>query len=210
MEAALNNMGAHHNPRTPERKAITVNSLLTIPGNDLTWSTVQVVNGIAQGITTTTRIGRKVTITSIQVRWNYGFPLAASDNRWGAWRWMLVYDSSPDGVLPSPGLILDDNSFLGNINLNSSERFCILHDEIVPSKDYGYLPISGTLGGQGWAGKFYRSYPKGLEMHFNATLGTIADIQKGSIYIMFVNSNNVSGTSASNFYFNVRCRFTDV
>lgn len=209
-ELALINMGAHHRLNTPEWKAVTLNSVLTIPGNDLTWSTVQLINGITQGVVSSGRIGRKVTVGSVQVRWHYSFPLSATDNRWGPWRWMLVYDSSPDGVLPTPSLILDDNSFLGNINLNNSERFAILHDEVVPGTTAGYMPLSGTLGSSGFAGKFYRKFSRGLEMHFSATLGTIADIQKGAIYIMFCNSNSVSGSASSSFYFNARTRFTDV
>ena len=56
-----------------------------------------------------------------------------------------MYDSSPDGVLPTPSLILDDNSFLGNVNLNSSERFAILHDEVVPGNTFGYMPSLALL-----------------------------------------------------------------
>ena len=203
-------MGAHARLNQIERKAVTLNSVLTIPGNDLTWSTVQLINGIAQAVTSTGRIGRKCVVSSITIRWHYSFPLAATDNRWGPWRWMLVYDSSPDGVLPTPALILDDNSFLGNVNLNNSQRFAILHDEVVPGNSFGYMPLSGTLGSSGFAGKFYRSFPRGLEMHFSLTGGTISDIQKGAIYIMFVNSNSVSGAAASSFYFNARTRFTDL
>ena len=203
-------MGAHARLNQIERKAVTLNSVLTIPGNDLTWSTVQLINGIAQGVTSTARIGRKCVVSAITIRWHYSFPLSATDNRWGPWRWMLVYDSSPDGVLPTPGLILDDNSFLGNINLNNSERFAILHDEVVPGNTFGYMPLSGTLGSSGFAGKFYRSFPRGLEMHFSLTGGTIGDIQKGAIYVMFVNSNSVSGAASSSFYFNARTRFTDL
>ena len=209
-EGVLVNMGAHARLNQIERKSVTLNSLLTIPGNDLTWSTVQLINGITQGVTSTARIGRKVVISAIQIRWHYTFPVSATDNRWGPWRWCLVYDSSPDGVLPTPALIFDDNSFLGNVNLNSSERFAVLHDEVIPGNSFGYMPLSGTLGSSGFAGKFYREFRKGLEMHFSATLGTIADIQKGAIYIMFVNSNSVSGTAPSSFYFNARTRFTDL
>ena len=203
-------MGAHARLNQIERKAVTLNSVLTIPGNDLTWSTVQLINGITQGVTSTSRIGRKCVISGITIRWHYSFPLSATDNRWGPWRWMLVYDSSPDGVLPTPGLILDDNSFLGNVNLNNSQRFAILHDEVVPGNTFGYMPLSGTLGSSGFAGKFYRSFPRGLEMHFLTTLGTIGDIQKGAVYIMFCNSNSVSGSASSSFYFNARTRFTDL
>ena len=37
---------------------------------------------------------------------------------------------------------------MGNINLNNSERFAILHDEVVPGTTAGYMPLSGTLEAQ--------------------------------------------------------------
>lgn len=188
-----------------EHKAVTLNSVLTLPSGDTTWSVVQLVNGITQGVQSTQRIGRKVVLTSIQVRWLYEAALAATTEFWAPWRWCLVYDSSPDGVLPSPALIFDDNSFLGNVNLNSSERFLILHDEII-GKPVDNLRVSVTNGNSGYAGKFYKKL--NYQQHFSATLGTIADIQKGAIYIMFCNSAAATGTTWS-FYFNSRVRFTD-
>ena len=66
-------MGAHARLNQIERKAVTLNSVLTIPGNDLTWSTVQLINGIAQGVTSTARIGRKCVVSAITIRWHYSF-----------------------------------------------------------------------------------------------------------------------------------------
>lgn len=207
-QAMVVQTGAAANSRQIEHKAVTLNSLLSVPSGDTTWSTVQLLNGITQGVASTARIGRKIVLTSLQLRWFYDAPSAATNVQYRPFRICIIYDSAPEGVLPSPSLIFDDNSALGNMNLNSSERFIVLHDEYVGGT--GSLPIANaSWGSRGFCGKYYKKFNPPLQTHFNATLGTIADINKGAIYLMFCNFAGAGSDSTMDLFYNSRVRFTD-
>lgn len=151
------------------------------------WSAVTLVNGVAQGTTANTRIGRRLTITKVFLRWNCSATGAVS-------RFMVVYDHSPNGALPVITDILTLDQINGVNNLINNDRFMILHDEYVNYQASG-LPVAGK-----WV---YKGKP--LQMIYtNAATGGIADITVGSIYVICV------GTGATTLNFVSRVRYTDM
>lgn len=183
-------IGAVASVSAPEKKNVDGGGPGTLTGAAAnTWSPVTLVNGISQGATANTRIGRRVTLISFLMRW-------AASNTNGPTRLMVVYDHAPNGALPVITDILTIDGFTGVNNLINNDRFMILSDEIINPNS-----TSAIFGGK----TFIKRQP--LQMQYtNAATGTIADITTGAVYIM---ACSISATAASVQY-TFRTRFTDL
>lgn len=200
--AAANNVGAFTNRNAVEWKNIDAGSTILNPSaSGISWPTGVFLNGIALGNTPTTRIGRKVALTKLQVRWTR---ISSSIATIGGvnvlnqypFRILVVYDRSPTGVIPVITDILVATTFEAPLNLNNTERFLVLADEY-PIKDQGHTAI--TVGG-----KFNRKWPKALACQWGgAGGGTIADISCGAIYLYF-GCPQPTGNESLTFYSRIR------
>lgn len=180
-------IGAVASTTAPEKKNVDGSATITSAAAT-TWSAVTLVNGIAQGTTANTRIGRRVTISKLFVRWHVTSTASVA-------RWMVVYDHAPNGSLPAITDILTVDSFIGVNNLINNDRFLILHDEIV-NQQAASVPVGGKWIYKGQALQ---------QQYTNAATATIADITTGAIYIMVVGS---AASTALGFTF--RTRYTDM
>lgn len=185
-----NQIGAVASINQPEKKNVDGGGPGTLTGAAAnTWSPVTLVNGIAQGATANTRIGRRVTLVSFLMRW-------AVTNTAGSTRLMIVYDHAPNGALPAITDILTLDAFTGVNNLINNDRFMVLSDEII-----NLNVASAYMGGKTFIKR------QALQMQYtNAATGTIADITTGAVYIM---ACSIGGTAASVQY-TFRTRFTDL
>lgn len=186
----------------PEKKNIDIGTALLSLSRVLgTWQ-INLINGITQGTTANQRVGRKITLESVMVRF---YAIASTGNGIAPnIRWMLVYDREPDGSVPLPApTILTEDSINGVNNIVEGDRFMILHDEYQQRADSGcstYEP----------AGKFFKKFSPPLEMTYdNVATGTIADISKGALYIMACTIADAHAT-ATQFRYLSRVRYTDV
>lgn len=182
-----------------EKKYITTNTSTTMAAATLTWYPV-LINGVQLGTTTTKRIGTKLTVKKIQIRWQAAFNAAASSK---AIRVALVYDRKPVHTVITGAMVYDSNDILGNINSidkTYAGRFKVLYDETfandIPQATSTVMFIMD---------KVY--VEKDLKVEFNTgDNGTIADIEKGAIYLMFVKEATGSDTE---FYYNCKVTFVD-
>lgn len=166
--------------------------------NSPTFSAAQLLNGLAPGSTASTRIGRKVTIKSIYIRWNYNL-LPTSVGGANA-RILVVYDRQANAAVPPITEILDTDNFISQNNLANRDRFVTIFDQI--------LDCVSVAGEYMCAGTLYKSL--NLDVAFNAgTAGTIGDITSGSIY-MFVAQQGGITIAAPNIDAQVRIRYTDL
>jgi len=179
----------------PEKKNIDVSGTCASAAAN-TWSNLLFLNPIVQGTAIGQRVGRKVILKSLLVRWQ------ATQGAVGSYRIMVVYDHSPNGALPVIGDILLNAGALGqnaSNNLANNDRFLILRD---------FYPRSTITDGQnGQSDSFFVRFPDGglQNVWTDAITGAIADCTTGAIYIMAVSwagTNNVILTS--------RIRYTDV
>jgi len=195
------------NPRqkyvAPEKKNIDVAGSVGTAGGSA-WSEPDLLNGIITGTGPTQRIGRKIQMKSLILRWQ-----ASVNARDQPIRIMIVYDRQPNGdqvaiseIMAATGPVsATDPNFLSNMNLSNSDRFVILADEI----DY---PPSLTLGGTpttNRVGKIYRKI--NLPSIYITPGDSLADISTGSIYVFTCIPNSVVGTGIG---YNSRIRYTDV
>jgi len=183
----------------PEKKNVDYPGSIASGPNGV-WSEIDLVNGFAQGAGQNQRIGRKVQMKSMIFRYTMNTNAYAADQRI-----LIVYDKQSDGILPLITDILQNDpgsglnpTYNAPMNLNNSDRFVILADEI----DHTY---GGGSAVYARSGKMYRKI--NLPIHFGGTGNTLADISSGSIYVLCATASG--GANQGIGYFS-RIRYTDV
>lgn len=190
--------------KTDEEKNIDVVTNTTITAGQTTAS-LALLNGCDDGATSTTRIGRKITLTSFTYRWVGS--LAATSAGSSGLRMLIVYDKQANAAAPLATDVLQVNTIYSQMNLSNGKRFKVLADELIA--------CVGTQGPQSWNIKGFRKFEKpsknkpGLEMTFNnASTNDITSIITGSVYALFFQDGNIiTASPISNMY--SRFRFID-
>lgn len=162
------------------------------------------LNIIAQGTSTSERVGKRIKLKSFQIR---GEVQSGSTTKFTRGSWFLVYDKRPRGVLPIITDIIDAanaNAMAKDINTG---RFRILK-----RKNYAFAgPGDGAAGLQ--SAKSVYAVDAYVDLKLKPTIymadgvGTIADTEQGALYIVFV--GNHSGSAGANFDGQVRLRYVD-
>lgn len=170
-----------------------------------TTANLALLNGIDDGATSTTRIGRKIVITSLTWRWRGS--LAATTTGSSGLRLLIVRDAQANGAAPVATDVLQIDAIHSLMNLDNTKRFKVLVDKLIP--------CIGTAGPQSWNEKGFVQFEKptknkaGLEVTFNnASTATITSIVTGSIYAFFYQDGNLLVASPSSSLY-TRFRFID-
>lgn len=155
-----------------------------------------VLNAVVQGTSAITRIGRKIRMRSLDLRWIADMTGGTGGS---VMRLLVVYDKQANIALPATLQIVDTDDFLSPMNLSNSDRFTVLRSLITePMDSNGSLVVSG-----------HEYIKMDLETVYNATNGgTIADIQTGSVLLMVAGSGT-SVTLPPTLTFISRIRFDD-
>jgi len=155
------------------------------------------LNGCASGSTATTRIGRKITMKSLYIRYN--FAMAATSTQGGALRILVVYDKQANATAPAFTDILFEDKFLSPNNLSNRDRFVTIADVVTDQ-----IAVNGSPA---CAGVIYRKI--NLETMFNTgSVGTIGDITSGSLYLLVAQSGGILVANPTFTYLG-RVKFTD-
>jgi len=168
-----------------------------------TFGAAILLNGIAQGTTASTRVGRKLTIKSLLLKytWNRG----AASTGGSPLRILVVYDRQTNATAPAITDILVVDEFTSPNNLSNRDRFITIFDHI--AEDVGGGDVTGGYR-YCTSGVLYKSL--NLEQMFNTgNAGTVGDITSGSIYL-FVAQAGFLATANGNFTMYSRMRYTDV
>ncbi len=190
-----------------------------------TWTTsgeVTSIFSLVQGAGSDQRIGRKVKIRSVQLRF-----IVRNDTRKteslspnGLWptRTMIVYDKQANAGLPSYSDIVADNFGAGDEplafkNLNNKERFVILYDNYDCSeqgdgkKNSSCRTVVSEIGGTSLAeissGAVYRT------MDMDCVFGLTNEPITGAIYVVTCGSAAATDTDSTNGKWVTRVRYVD-
>lgn len=156
------------------------------------------LNGLVPDSTATGRIGRKIVMKSLYVRWTVN--MAATSTLGAPCRIIVVYDKQANAQAPATADVLVADSFLSPNNLSNRDRFVILADEVTE-------PIGVATGVYTASGVIFKKL--NLETMYNAgNAGTIGDITSGSVYILAAQAGAI-GTAAPIWSFRSRIRYTD-
>lgn len=178
----------------------------TINGAYDNGSSVILVNGMVQGTTASTRLGRKISVKSVQLRHTV---TAGTAGGTGNAKWALVYDRQTNGVAPTWQDVYDNSTALGSNstqamrNMSNAERFTVLHEEFFDITGNATVPTDDTQ-------RTFSYFRKcNLVTQYNAGVaGSVADIVSGGLFFMVCGSN-AAGTAAPSSSGFLRIRFLD-
>lgn len=182
---------------------------------------IQNLAAIQQGTGEFQRVGNKVALKSLRIRFrarNSGFDY----NEVSTARFMILYDRQPNGAYPTISTVLNtarqDGTGVGgtldsNINANLLERFIVVMDKyfpLPPSDDTNNAFSTGSTAPLSFCIDEFLKL-KNLETVYNATASpmTIAQVQTGALYLLVL-GNVTTGTEPFFFQGEVRLRYRDV
>lgn len=184
--------------RGGEIKFIDVNINLTMPLGAATFSAAQLLNGCVQGTEATQRVGRRINLKSLYMR--YTGELNATTTGSSPYRVLVVYDKQTNAAAPLITDVLLADSFHAPNNLSNRDRFVTLVDHVTVTMD--------NDGPSTVADVIYRKI--NLETMFNTgNAGTVGDITSGSIYIFVAQCGKLIALAPS-FVYRSRIKYTDI
>lgn len=188
------------------RDELKVVDTVTASANLTVTAGLVLLNGISQGSDYTNRIGRKVLMKSLYMRFTL-LPNSANSAPIGDFvRILLVYDCQTNGAAPLAADILNSAAdYLSPLNLANRDRFKVLHDKVVPMNANAYAGAALTVGDP--VNKHWKIFKKmNMETIFGGTAATVGSIQTGSIYLLYMSAGATSYTTLT---YNCRIRFSD-
>lgn len=159
-----------------------------------------ILNNMAQGSSASTRIGLKISVQSVELRWySRATPFGGTDQ---VHRFWLFIDKQANGTLPLPNEYLLNPNTLAMRNLNYRKRFKTVMDR-------AYICNASAEPFDHKYNHVYIKFRKPLLVEYNnGNTGTIADIVSNSLIFGYV-SNIAPGATAGQVYGNIRIRYTD-
>lgn len=169
-------------------------------------------NLIAQGVTESTRVGRKATITQIGWRFDVAYrPIAATDIgstvQGDVVRVILFLDKQNNGSAGGAAVtdLLETSDYQSFNNLANKGRFKVLMDRtypMTPSLAVGDV-TSADVGGYSVADSFYKEVR--IPIEFSSTTGAITEITSNNLGVITLSKSGFCSFSSK-----MRLRFTDM
>lgn len=159
------------------------------------WGVGVQLNVILQGNGATLRVGRRVTMTSLLIRYNV---LRTGANGPSQCRIVVVYDRQPTGAMPIATDVFAADYMVSPLNLFNSERFSVIMDEMTDSMQSSSLNVSGMR---------FRKFS--LPAMFGSTGGDLASLKTGGIYLFAANNGDQAGAATLTIDIASRVRYTD-
>lgn len=167
------------------------------------------INDVAQGVTESTRVGRKMVIRKIHARYTWNSqPAVTAGNSDNQVRVIMGVDKQANGDAPVLLDILETNAWNAYYNLANSNRFIILHDHMLNFQATG--ATDDEMGGdQKFMGKqIYKTFHKNcnIPIEYDGVSGDLGTIKSNNIWIFALTRFDlpVMGVSVK-----VRIRFAD-
>jgi len=161
---------------------------------------------IPQGVTESTRVGRKCTITSIQGKWALRLVPAASATVGGVYVIYLVQDMQCNGAAAAASDVFDGaDPILQHRFLANSSRFKVL------KKFTGTMsPTAGVSGAFNHAYKYIQFYKKcNIPLEYSNTTGAITEIRSNNIFLVAAAGGGGTIDDLINVTGYTRLRFSD-
>ena len=162
---------------------------------------------IAEGTTESTRIGRKITIKSINWRFNLELPSAAGAGGSAAGdtiRVMMVLDKQANGATVNVGDILETANFQSFNQLVNKDRFRTLMDRTYDIGANGFAGDGGTndTGLSTMSDTFFKKC--NINIQYNGNTGAITEVKSNNLHVLLISSNGLVGFDGK-----MRLRYTD-
>lgn len=158
---------------------------------------------IASGVTECDRIGRRITVTELDIRMHFEIGPAGSLTN-DCVRTIVYIDKQANGATAAVTDILETTQFFSHLNLSNMDRFTILedHSQIINAQTGGVTAAPALLSGQAGAKHFFR-IPMKLPIEYSGTTALITDVSSNNIGMLLIAKHNV----LTDFHWNARVRF---
>lgn len=155
---------------------------------------------IPQGVTESTRVGRKCTIRSILMRGTIDVASSASSAYCTI---ALVWDKQANGAYPAFTDVFATSTTYSHLNLANSGRFVILKRWHLAINQATYNDTGATFAGSRRVVKYYKKC--NIPLEFSSTTGAITELKSNNLMVMWEGSGDDTVTANLNF----RVRFSD-
>lgn len=161
------------------------------------------LNLIPQGVTESTRVGRKCVLKSILMKGNMVFVPAAAATAAGIARLWLVLDKQANGAAAAATDVFTSiDTAVCLRNLSNSERFVILKKWM-----WTFNSPAGVTTAYNNVRRLFSFYkPCNIPLEFSSTTGAITELKTNNVFLM-AGSDNVDDLVT--FHGNCRVRFSD-
>ncbi len=165
-------------------------------------------NGIPQGVTESTRVGRKCVITNINWRYDVTIPeqdAAATPLEGDVVRVILYLDKQCNGATATTTGILESDDYQSFNNLANKSRFRILMDrthtlnvQALASDGAGVVSSPAFI----LSDSFFKKCS--IPIEFDSTAGAITEVRSNNIGVLLVGQTGTAGFASK-----MRLRFSD-
>lgn len=159
---------------------------------------------IPQGVTESTRVGRKCTIKSIQARWNLNFVPAAAATAAGAYTIYVILDKQCNGAAAAVTDVFTGTGQTSDFrNLANSSRFQILKvwNRVITSQAGATTAYNNNFHHI----EFYKKC--NIPIEYSSTTGAIGEIKSNNIFLVAGCTGGIDDLITVTG--NVRVRFSD-
>ncbi len=166
------------------------------------------LNLIAQGLTESARVGRKITVTHIGWRGNVTLPeqdAVATPESGDVARLVVFIDTQANGAAAAVSDIFDTNDWQSFNNLANSQRFRTISDKLITLNYQGLASDGAGVVSQGNIVKPFTFFKKvNIPIEFGGTAGSIDEITSNNIGILLISATGICGMGSK-----VRIRYRD-
>ncbi len=163
------------------------------------------INLIAQGVTESTRVGRKCALRSINWHYNLTLPNVGNIGAGDVVRVVLFKDKQCNGATATNTGIWESDDFQSFRNLANSGRFEILMDRthVLNRTSAGGNGTANDAPTQEWSFSFYKAC--NIPLEFDSTTGAITEIRSNNLGVALMSKTGTESGFGSKF----RLRFSD-
>lgn len=161
---------------------------------------------IDQGTGESNRVGRKVIVRKISLRYNITLPTTTTAGSMAdSVRFMVIIDKQCNGATATVAGVLEDSTIFGFNNLSNKGRFRVLMDDVVNVAATAAFGNGTTnASGQVRIHKSWHSKNLNIPIEYSDTGNAIADITSNNIFLLAVSEQGVAQLET-----NARVRYTD-
>ncbi len=163
------------------------------------------INLIAQGVTESTRVGRKCTVKSINWHYNLMLPNVGNVGAADVVRVVLYVDKQCNGATATATGIFESDDYQSFRNLANSGRFQVLMDRThaIGRKSAAGNGTANDAPSEEFQYSFYKRC--NIPLEFDNTTGAITEIRSNNIGVALISKSGVE----SGFFSKFRLRFSD-
>lgn len=169
----------------------------------VTWSTAELLNGIAQGDDDDERTSDSVLIKSIE--WRFAFTSATAIDAAANVRYIIVVDKQSNGNVATPSTIFHstDSIVSGYDNVYVPRRYRVIADESFTLNEWA---SNATVTSKKYI-KRKKTYKSGIKIRYKNIFAGIGDIMAGGLQLFFITDQSANPPSVS---FETKVQYVDV